>query len=132
MAVTGPGIAGLKERHEAGQLHSIQFLKELLDVAKDVVAAEKDTPREEDEERGKAALTDLFNDVKNKDTPVVVERIVGDIDEIVRLVRFLGWQHTSAREREVKKAVRKTLLKYKLHTDADLFEKAYGYVREYY
>jgi type I restriction enzyme, R subunit len=32
----------------------------------------------------------------------------------------------------VRKALRRTLFKYKLHTDTELFEKAYGYVREYY
>jgi len=42
------------------------------------------------------------------------------------------WQATAAGEREVRKALRRTLFKYKLHTDAELFEKAYGYVREYY
>jgi type I restriction enzyme, R subunit len=62
----------------------------------------------------------------------VVERVVTDIDEIVRLVRFPGWQQTSAGEREVKKALRKTLLKYQLHQDDSVFEKAYGYVRPYY
>jgi type I restriction enzyme, R subunit len=70
--------------------------------------------------------------VKNEKTPVVVERVVTDIDEIVRLVRFPGWQQTSAGEREVKKALRKTLLKYQLHQDDSVFEKAYGYVRQYY
>ncbi len=38
--------------------------------------------------------------------PVIVERVVCDIDEIAR---FPGWQHASAGEREVKKALRKTL-----------------------
>jgi len=57
---------------------------------------------------------------------------VDDIDEIVRAVRFDGWQTTHAGEREVKMALRKTLFKYKLHQDADLFERAYGYIREYY
>ncbi|MEZ4227262.1 MAG: hypothetical protein R3B13_40355 [Polyangiaceae bacterium] len=122
----------LKERHEAGQLHSIAFLKELLDIARDVVAAEKETAPEEDEDRGKAALTELFQEVKNDSTPVMVQRIVNDIDEIVRLVRFPGWQQTSAGEREVKKALRKTLFKYKLHADTELFEKAYGYIKQYY
>ena len=46
------------------------------------------------------------------------------IDEIVRLVRFPGWQHTSAGEREVKKALRKALLGFQLHQDAELFERA--------
>ena len=58
--------------------------------------------------------------------------LVDDIDEIVRAVRFDGWQATHAGEREVKKALRQTLFKYKLHQDAELFERAYGYIREYY
>jgi type I restriction enzyme R subunit len=125
-------LEALKERHEQGQLHSVQFLKELLDLAKEVVAAEKDTPPPPEEDRGKAALTELFQEVRNGNTPVVVERVVADIDEIVRHVRFPGWQHTAAGEREVKKALRKTLLKYRLHQDEELFEKAYGYIRQYY
>ncbi|WP_295458199.1 hypothetical protein [uncultured Thiodictyon sp.] len=64
--------------------------------------------------------------------PVVVERVVDDIDQIVRVVRFPGWQQTSAGEREVKKALRGALFKYKLHSDKELFDKAYGYIRQYY
>ncbi len=85
-----------------------------------------------DEDRGKAALTELFNEVKTAETPIMVERVVADIDEIVRLVRFPGWQGTQAGEREVKKALRKALFKYKLHADEELFEKAYSYIRQYY
>lgn len=125
-------LEALKERHERGLLNSVEFLKQLLELARDVVAAERETPVQEDVDRGKAALTELFQQAKNEKTPVVVERIVKDIDEIVRNVRFPGWQQTSAGEREVKKALRKTLLKYQLHQDESLFEKAYGYVRQYY
>jgi type I restriction enzyme R subunit len=32
----------------------------------------------------------------------------------------------------VKKALRRSLLKYQLHQDVDLFERAYGYVKQYY
>ena len=80
----------------------------------------------------KAALTELFNEVKTPETPIIVERVVADIDEIVRLVRFPGWQGTQAGEREVKKALRKALFKYKLHADEELFEKAFSYIRQYY
>jgi hypothetical protein len=41
-------------------------------------------------------------------------------------------QHTSRGERLVQKELRRTLLKYKLHTDGELFDKAYGYIRQYY
>lgn len=62
----------------------------------------------------------------------MVERVVTAIDEIVRHVRFRDWQKSSAGEREVKQALRRTLLKFQLHQDEALFEKAYGYVRQYY
>jgi type I restriction enzyme R subunit len=125
-------LEALKERHERGLLNSVEFLKHLLELARELVAVEKETPPEVDEDRGKAALTELFQQARNEKTPVVVERVVADIDEIVRLVRFPGWQQTAAGEREVRKALRKSLLKYQLHHDVDLFEKAYGYVRQYY
>lgn len=122
----------LKEQHEAGQLHSIAFLKALLDLARDLVNAEKEVPPAEDEDRGKTALTELFQQSRNADTPIMVERIVDDIDDIVRQIRFPDWQSTEGGKREVRKALRRTLAKYKLHTDTELFEKAYGYVKEYY
>ena len=125
-------LEDLKNRHEQGQLHSIDFLKELLRLAGDVVATERQVDPVEDEDRGKAALTELFEEAKSEDTPIIVERVVGDIDEIVRHVRFEGWQSTHAGEREVKNALRKTLLKYRLHQDQDLFERAYDYIRSYY
>lgn len=125
-------LEDLKNRHQQGLLVSIDFLKELLELAKEVVKLERETPVEEEIDRGKAALTELFEQAKNGDTPVIVKRIVDDIDEIVRAVRFDGWQNTHAGEREVKIALRKTMFKYKLHQDADLFERAYRYIREYY
>ena len=125
-------LDALKERFESGQINSVEFLKQLLVIAKETLQAEKESPLEEDEDRGKAALTDLFNEVRTEDTPIIVERVVKDIDDIVRLVRFPGWQNTLAGEREVKKALRKALFKYKLHADEELFEKAYSYIRQYY
>lgn len=125
-------LEALKERQEQGVLTSVQFLKDLLDLARDVVSAERTMAPQDEEDLGRAALTDLFNEARNEATPVMVERVVNDIDEIVRLVRFDGWQNTHAGEREVKNALRKTLFKYKLHQDQDLFDRAYGYIRQYY
>ena len=125
-------LDALKDRFESGQINSVEFLKQLLEIAKETLQAEKEVPPEEDEDRGKAALTALFNEVKTPDTPIIVERVVTDIDEIVRLVRFPGWQGTQAGEREVKKALRKALFKYKLHADEELFDKAFSYIRQYY
>jgi type I restriction enzyme R subunit len=97
-----------------------------------VVEAEKRVDPKEELEKGKAALTDLFNETRNTSTPAIVERIVNDIDAIVRIVRFPGWQQTSAGERDVQKALRKTLLKYKLHHEQELFDRAYSYIKQYY
>ena len=69
---------------------------------------------------------------ETKNTHIIVERIVADIDDIVKKVRFPDWQRTTQGERLVQRELRKTLLKYKLHTDQELFDKAYGYIRQYY
>ncbi len=128
----GERLEKLKERHEQGLLHSLDFLKELLTLAKEVVQAEKQVDPVDEQTKAKAALTELFAEVKNGKTPMVVERIVTDIDEIVRLVRFPGWQNTKAGEREVQKALRKVIyVKYQVK-DQDLFDKAFGYIRQYY
>lgn len=131
----GLQVEELRRRHEQGILTSIEFLKMLLKVARDVVIAERETEPQIEiapEEQGIAALTELFREVQNGGTPKMVERIVNDIDEIVRIVRFPNWQNTSKGQREVKIALRKTLAKYQLHTDNDLFNRAYGYIAEYY
>ncbi len=128
----GERLEKLKEKHEQGLLHSIDFLKELLTLARDVVQAEKQVDPVDEQAKAKAALSELFAEVKNGETPVMVERIVADIDEIVRLVRFPGWQSTKAGEREVRKALRKVVyVKYKIK-DQDLFDRAYNYIRQYY
>jgi type I restriction enzyme R subunit len=128
----GERLERIRERHEHGFLTSLEFLKEILELAKEVVEAEKTVDPAEEQDRAKAALTELFSEVKGGNTHVIVERVVNDIDEIVRKVRFPEWQHTTQGERLVQKELRKTLLKYQLHRDQELFDKAYGYIRQYY
>jgi type I restriction enzyme, R subunit len=128
----GERLERVKERHEQGFLTSLQFLKEILELAKDILEAEKQIDPAEERDRAKEALTELFNEAKNTNTHIIVERIVADIDEIVKRVRFPYWQRTSQGERLVQRDLRRTLLKYKLHTDQELFDKAYGYIRQYY
>lgn len=128
----GERLEDLRDRAEKGLIASIDFVKDLCKLAKDVVQTEKDTLSEDEMHFAKAALTELFLESKTSQTPAVVERIVSDIDEIVHIVRFPGWQNTASGEREVQKSLRKTLLKYQLHKDQQLFERAYAYIKEYY
>ncbi|NTW04406.1 MAG: type I restriction endonuclease subunit R, partial [Oscillochloris sp.] len=120
------------DQHEQGILNSISFLKALLEIAKEVVAAEQQVVPEDEQSKALAALTELFNETRSSSTPVVVERIVADLDAIVKNVRFPGWQQTIAGKREVKQALRRAMLKYKLHQEQDLFDRAYAYIAQYY
>ena len=122
----------LRDRAERGLISSIEFVKELCKLAKETLEAEKTMLSQLDRKSAKEALTDLFLETKTDQTPAVVERIVTDIDNIVKIIRFDGWQTTTAGEREVQKSLRKTLLKYKLHKDQELFERAYAYIKQYY
>jgi type I restriction enzyme R subunit len=122
----------LRDRAEKGLITSIEFVKELCKIAKEAVQAEKELEAEVQVKSPQAALTELFLELKTDQTPAVVERIVADIDAIVRVVSFLGWQKTSSGEREVQKSLRQALLKYQLHKDQVLFDRAYSYIKEYY
>ena len=128
----GERLEKIRERHEQGFLNSLEFLKAILEIAKEFVEAGRETDPEVDRDRAKEALTELFKEAKNKNTNIIVERIVADIDEIVKKVRFPAWQQTTQGERLVQKELRRTLLKSKLHTDQELFDKAYAYIRQYY
>ena len=125
-------LEALRDRAEQGLITSIEFVKDLCQIARETVQAEKELEEERQEKTPQAALTELFLEIKTDETPAVVERIVTDIDAIVRVVRFPGWQDTVGGEREVQKSLRKALLKYKLHTEQVLFERAYAYIKEYY
>lgn len=128
----GERLEDLRERHEQGLITSIEFLKRLLDLAREAVHAEKEIVPEEELDKGKAALTELFNSLKNNATPIIVERIVSDIDNIVKIVRFDGWQNTTAGKQEVKKALRSVIwVKYKIK-EKEVFDKAYSYIEMYY
>jgi len=128
----GKRLEDIKNRLEQGLLISVEYLKMLLEIAQEVVQAEKEVDPEEEQQSAIAALTELFYETRTDATPKIVEQVVTDIDNIVRIVRFPGWQQTHAGEREIKKALRKSLLKYQLHRDQELFDKAYGYIKEYY
>jgi type I restriction enzyme R subunit len=128
----GDKLEEIRQKYEARITDSIRFLKELLEIAKQVLEEEKKVDQPEKVRNGKSALTELFEEVKSKNMQIIVERIVEDIDKVVMIVRFDGWQTTKAGELAVKKALRKTLSKYHLHKDAELYEKAYEYIRQYY
>ncbi len=128
----GEKLEELKEQHEQGLLNSIEFLKALLELAKETAQAEKEVVPDEEIDKGRNALTELFNGIKNRATPIIVTRVVDDIDAIVKRVRFDGWQNTLQGKKDIKKELRKIIwIKYQIK-DQDVFDKACGYVEMYY
>jgi type I restriction enzyme R subunit len=125
-------LEALRAKAEQGLINSIEFIKQLCEIARDTVQAEKQTDTADQRKSAKAALTELFLEMKTDKTPAVIERIVSDIDSIVKYVRFDGWQNSTLGEREVKRELRKIIwVKYQVK-DEDLFNRAYDYIREYY
>jgi type I restriction enzyme R subunit len=114
---------------------SIEFLKELLQMAKEVLEEEKKQNQPVDKrQKAKAALTELFESIRSKDTPIAVEAVVNDIDtQVVAIVRkFTDTFATLAGQNEVKRQLRSILwIKYKIK-DNEVFEKAYKYIEMYY
>jgi type I restriction enzyme, R subunit len=110
---------------------SLEFLKE-IGTGPDVLEAEKQVDPVEERDKAKEALTELFQEAKNQNTHIIVERIVADIDEIVKNGPIPRLAAHDGRANARCKKLRRALLKYKLHKDQDLFDRAYGYIRQYY
>lgn len=119
---------------------SVEFLKRLLELAREVVQAERAEAEGQLDEYAESllpdpnlgALTQIFLEFKPDATPEILERIVSDIDTIVRSVRFSGWQTSQPGDREVRKQLRLILTKYGLPMTGPLFDRAYAYVAQHY
>jgi type I restriction enzyme R subunit len=122
-------------------------LKKLLEIAREVVQADREQVSEEgaaavadgatpapesllpDQRVG--ALTQIFEEYKPAVTPEIVERVVHEIDAVVMGVRFSGWQSSREGDRTVKFEIRRAF-KNGLEPTGGLFDRAYAYVAEHY
>ncbi len=125
---------------------SVEFLKRLLEIAREVVQADREQVAEEgasavaddagvelllpDQRVG--ALTQIFEEYRPEVTPDIVERVVHEIDAVVMGVRFAGWQSSREGDRTVKFEIRRAFKKYGLEPTGELFDRAYAYVAEHY
>jgi type I restriction enzyme, R subunit len=116
---------------------SVEFLRHLLELAKDLLEAE----RADDEGRineikvidpRKGALTQIFEEFKPKGVPVVIESVVENVDSLVQPVRGTGWQTSHPGDRMVRQELRLILKNSGLPPAGDLFDRAYAYIRENY
>lgn len=128
----------LRNRVLAQAQASEEFLKEMFDVATDLKVAES---AEADDGRtgldllpdpNIGALTQIFREYAPKNSPVVVEKVVREVDEIVGEVRFDGWASTQKGDQTVRRALRKVLKSVGLPVTGELFDKAYRYIAKHY
>lgn len=129
----------LRERHVTGAQASQDFLKDLLDLTRQVAAADKAAKDGTLDEQADAildprigALTQIFNEYAPPETPVIVGNVVRDIDTLVKEFAFEGWTDSHHAEREVRVELRNLLKKFQLPPAGDLFDKAYAYIAENY
>lgn len=129
----GERLEKLRQDYEAGVIKAIDWLKGLLDAAKDTVKAERETGEHPVTETNNVqALTKLFLETRPNSTPRVIQDVVENIDKIVRAKRFDGWQQSNSGPREIQKALLLTLAQFGLGKDKALFDKAYAYIEEHY
>lgn len=117
---------------------SVDFLKKILELARELVAAERadaedrldDLPLLPDPHKG--ALTQIFHEYKPDMTPDIVERVVDEVDTVVRQAAFTGWQSSTPGDREVRRQLRVSLKSQGLPVAGPLFDRAYAYVAQNY
>jgi len=116
---------------------SVEFLKVLLELAKDLVTAEHaDDEGRLDEivviDPHKGALTQIFEEYKPEGVPVVIEHVVEQVDDLVSPVRNTGWQASHPGDRTVRLELRRILKDSGLPATGELFDQAYAYISENY
>lgn len=117
----GERLEKLRQDYEAGVIKAIDWLKGLLDTAKDTVQAERETGDSPvTQEDNKQALTKLFLETRPESTPKLIGDVVEQIDKIVKAKRFKGWQSSNSGPREIQKALLLTLAQFGLGKDKEL------------
>ena len=117
---------------------SIEFLKKALEVAKAAIIAERlDGEGRLDEAQhlldpNIGALTQIVEQYKPDNTPVIVTDLVRDIDSIAKQVSYSGWNESQPGDRAARLEIRAVLKKYALPVTGPLFDNAYAYIRENY
>jgi type I restriction enzyme R subunit len=130
-------LEALRSSHVAGAAASVEFLKRLLEVAREVVEAERaeaagrlDEFEVLDPDTG--ALTQILQEYAPPGVPVIVSTVVQQIDDIVRPIRGTGWQESQPGDREVRRQLRLVLRGNALPPQGELYDRAYAYIREHY
>jgi type I restriction enzyme, R subunit len=131
-------LSRLRAEHLERAQVSVQFLRDLLDIARQLLKTE----HIEDSagltsvsllpDPNVGALTQILNEYGPRRAPEVVGEVVADIDGIVRRVRFSGWATSQPGDRAVRLEIRRALRRHELPTTGDLFDRTYSYVRENY
>jgi type I restriction enzyme R subunit len=133
-------LEALRRANVAGAQESVRFLQQILDAARAVVEAERagaaggltleDSSILPDANIG--ALTQIFNEFKPDLTPAIIEKVVTEIDAIVKQVRFSGWQASQPGDKEVRRQIRMVLNANSLPATGPLFDRAYAYIAQNY
>lgn len=111
----------LEKDYSEGLITSLEFLEGMIGVA--TVTSRKHV--------GRPALTVICENVRRSThVPVILERVVEDIDALIDEMQKFGI--TEKRYLEVRKRLREIIwVKYRIR-DHDFFEAAYIYVSNYY
>lgn len=113
---------------------SLAFLEEALQIARDVVAADRAAEAGEIElyDPRAGALTQIVEENTPPGLHKIIPDIVGAIDRIVAQVAFAGWKGDSSGDKAVRRELRAVLGDFSLPPTGPLFDRTYDYVRENY
>ncbi|EAR24285.1 restriction enzyme type I helicase subunits and related helicase [marine actinobacterium PHSC20C1] len=117
---------------------SVEFLRELFTLAKDVKSAEH-----AEDQSGAAgldllpdpkvgALTQIFEEFAPEGTPVMIADIVTEIDRIARTVSYTGWNTKDDGRKLVRRSLLKAFKGFGLPLTGEPFESAYQYIETHY
>lgn len=131
-------IEKLREKAITSVEESLAFLEQALQIAQDVVAADRaaEEGRLEELEPLADPKRGALTQIVEENTPPGLHKIVPDIvfriDTIVLEVAYTGWTESDTGDKKVRKELRAVLKDFGLPVTGELFNRTYEYVRENY
>lgn len=110
------------------------FIEDAIKLAQQLLNIDRDSTGEEPDilQDNVGALTQIVQEYKPEDSPIIVDELAKEIDQLAKDSTYSGWTKDSTGDRAVRASIRKKLKNYKLPLAGKLFDEIYDYIASHY
>ncbi|OLS22260.1 MAG: hypothetical protein HeimC2_30220 [Candidatus Heimdallarchaeota archaeon LC_2] len=121
-------LTKINQEYESGNKKIIPYISTFLGISEEFL---KKNNSHKLRDQKKFIFSEIYNSFKSQSIPIMIDKLVIDIDEIVIYILNDDWVWSKKSENIVKQVLGEIFTKYKLQNEVELFNRAFDYIREY-